>query len=316
MATSAPFGAGAQAQGATEDTVFGQIHGSESLHTREKSDDNTLEGVNGFSHDSSEDGEKVHALARTFTLQSIKNASGEVINPFDGAGNPQLDPTSEKFNYKLWVKNLIGVQSRDPERYPKRVAGISYKNLSAHGFGEATDYQKTFGNYPLEAASLFKRLIGKRERRKIQILRNFDGLVRSGEMLVVLGRPGSGCSTLLKTISGETDGFFVDKDSQINYQGIPMEMMHNDFRGECIYQAEVDVHFPQLTVGQTLEFAAEARAPANRIPGVSRKDYATHMRDVIMAVFGLSHTLNTKVGNDFIRGVSGGERKRVSIAEA
>jgi ABC-type multidrug transport system ATPase subunit len=39
------------------------------------------------------------------------------------------------------------------------------------------------------------------------------------------------------------------------------------------------------------------------------------MRDVIMAVFGLSHTINTKVGNDFIRGVSGGERKRVSIAE-
>lgn len=34
-----------------------------------------------------------------------------------------------------------------------------------------------------------------------------------------------------------------------------------------------------------------------------------------MAVFGLSHTYNTKVGNDFVRGVSGGERKRVSIAE-
>ncbi len=40
------------------------------------------------------------------------------------------------------------------------------------------------------------------------------------------------------------------------------------------------------------------------------------MRDVTMAVFGLTHTLNTKVGNDFVRGVSGGERKRVSIAEA
>jgi ABC-type multidrug transport system ATPase subunit len=34
-----------------------------------------------------------------------------------------------------------------------------------------------------------------------------------------------------------------------------------------------------------------------------------------MAVFGLTHTYNTKVGDDFIRGVSGGERKRVSIAE-
>lgn len=40
------------------------------------------------------------------------------------------------------------------------------------------------------------------------------------------------------------------------------------------------------------------------------------MTDVIMAVFGLSHTYDTKVGNDFVRGVSGGERKRVSIAEA
>ena len=43
--------------------------------------------------------------------------------------------------------------------------------------------------------------------------------------------------------------------------------------------------------------------------------YATHMRDVVLAMFGLTHTLHTKVGNDFIWGVSGGERKRVSIAE-
>ena len=135
-------------------------------------------------------------------------------------------------------------------------------------------------------------------------------------MLVVLGRPGSGCSTLLKTISGETHGFFIDEESEINYQGIPKETMHKDFRGECIYQAEVDVHFPQLTVGQTLNFAALAKAPRNRIPGVSRELYAKHMTEVIMAVFGLSHTFNTKVGNDFVRGVSGGERKRVSIAEA
>jgi ABC-type multidrug transport system ATPase subunit len=39
------------------------------------------------------------------------------------------------------------------------------------------------------------------------------------------------------------------------------------------------------------------------------------MAQVVMAVFGLSHTYNTRVGDDFIRGVSGGERKRVSIAE-
>lgn len=91
--------------------------------------------------------------------------------------------------------------------------------------------------------------------------------------------------------------------------------MHSSFRGEVIYQAETETHFPQLTAGDTLYFAAQARAPANRFPGVSRQQYAEHMRDVVMAVFNLSHTFNTKVGNEYIRGVSGGERKRISIAE-
>lgn len=47
-----------------------------------------------------------------------------------------------------------------------------------------------------------------------------------------------------------------------------MKQMHNDFRGECIYQAEVDVHFPQLTVGQTLEFAARARGMLGKVTRV------------------------------------------------
>lgn len=46
-----------------------------------------------------------------------------------------------------------------------------------------------------------------------------------------------------------------------------------------------------------------------------RSEYCRYIAKVVMAVFGLTHTYNTKVGNDFIRGVSGGERKRVSIAE-
>jgi ABC-type multidrug transport system ATPase subunit len=92
--------------------------------------------------------------------------------------------------------------------------------------------------------------------------------------------------------------------------------MHTDFRGEAIYTAEVDVHFPMLTVGQTLEFAAHARAPRHIPGGLSRNQFALYLRDAMMAVFGISHTVNTRVGNDFIRGVSGGERKRVTIAEA
>ena len=126
----------------------------------------------------------------------------------------------------------------------------------------------------------------------------------------------SGCSTFLKTVAGETSGLYIDDKSHINYQGIAPKQMHKDFRGEAIYTAEVDVHFPMLSVGETLEFAAQARAPRHIPGGISRQEYARYLRDMIMAVFGISHTINTRVGNDFVRGISGGERKRVTIAEA
>lgn len=90
--------------------------------------------------------------------------------------------------------------------------------------------------------------------------------------------------------------------------------MLKQFKGEIVYNQEVDKHFPHLTVGQTLEFAARVRTPQNRLIE-SREEHAKHMAAVIMNIFGLTHTYNTKVGNDFVRGVSGGERKRVSIAE-
>ena len=328
MPSAGVWGAIPQADGVVEDAQEAMQDEGQKLglgHDEPSSSDssdlslkrrNSLSG--GKFDDENEEARQKHVteLARTFTGLSQSQSRDGNINPFLGnIQDPQLDPFSGKFAVRKWVQNMIGITSRDPDKYPGRTAGVSFQNLNVHGFGSPTDYQKTFGNYPLELVSIYNKLRGQKQT-KIQILRNFEGLVQSGEMLVVLGRPGSGCSTLLKTISGETHGFHIDKDSKINYQGIPMDTMHNDFRGECIYQAEVDVHFPQLTVGQTLKFAAEARAPRNRLPGVSREQYAEHMRDVIMAVFGLSHTINTKVGNDFVRGVSGGERKRVSIAEA
>ena len=92
--------------------------------------------------------------------------------------------------------------------------------------------------------------------------------------------------------------------------------MIKNYKGEIVYNQEVDKHFPHLTVGETLEFAARVRTPQQRfIEGLGRETWAKHMAQVVMTMFGLSHTYNTKVGNDFVRGVSGGERKRVSIAE-
>ncbi|KFY53333.1 hypothetical protein V496_07698 [Pseudogymnoascus sp. VKM F-4515 (FW-2607)] len=258
--------------------------------------------------------EELHALARRITMQS--RASVYEANPFDADENSILNPNSPNFQPKAFTKSMLNLQARDPEKWKQRTAGFAFRDLSVYGFGSATDYQKTVGNVVLQAFGMAKKLFGKGKPGKIDILRNMEGVVNHGEMLVVLGPPGSGCSTFLKTIAGETHGFYLDDKSQINYQGIEPKQMHKDFRGEAIYTAEVDVHFPMLTVGQTLEFAAQARSPRHIPGGLTRNQYAAYLRDVMMAVFGISHTVNTRVGNDFIRGVSGGERKRVTIAEA
>jgi ABC-type multidrug transport system ATPase subunit len=252
-------------------------------------------------------------LAKTLTSQSTFTNVPD--SPFGADPDSALDPSSKNFRPRQWVKSMIKLNEAE-NKTPGRTAGIAFRNLNVHGYGAATDYQKDVGNIWLDGIGMVKKVLGLAKPRRIDILRNFEGVVNSGEMLVVLGPPGSGCSTFLKTITGETHGFVVDEGSYLNYQGIPPEKMHKYFRGEAIYTAEVDVHFPMMTVADTLAFAARARAPKNIPGGLSRKEWAEHMRDVVMATFGISHTKNTKVGNDYVRGVSGGERKRVTIAEA
>ena len=308
-------------------TGIGQPGDSEStLATPALHDDHRLsiERRPRFSEDLSHDfpigNEKTHynEMEPELRAKSLSISSqDDFLNPFLGVPpDSSLDPVSPNFSSKVWMSNLYGFMSKDPKRYPQRSVGISFRNLHVYGFGSPTDYQKTVGNIILSVSSLFRWMMGSGKQR-INILKDFNGLIESGEMVLVLGRPGSGCSTLLKTISREIHGFEVGAESKINYQGISPKQMSQQFRGEAIYMAETDVHFPQLTVGQTLLFAAQARAPRdNYFPGVTRDMYSEHMRAVIMATFNLSQTINTNVGNAIVKGVSGGERKRVSIAEA
>jgi ATP-binding cassette subfamily G (WHITE) protein 2 (PDR) len=85
-----------------------------------------------------------------------------------------------------------------------------------------------------------------------------DAFIRPGEVVVVLGRPGSGCTTLLKSIASNTHGFHISEESQISYRGLTPHEVKKNFRGEIVYNAESDIHFPHLTVGQTLLTAASS----------------------------------------------------------
>jgi hypothetical protein len=182
-----------------------------------------------------------------------------------------LNPRGENFNARTWATNLASIAKANGQRF--RQVGLCFQDLHVFGWGTPTDFQKDVGNIWLALPTMVRRLFASKVgQTRIDILHQFDGLIRPGEMCVVLGPPGSGCSTFLKTISGHTNGLHVNPSSYFNYQGISAKEMSSAHRGDYIYTAEVDVHFPMLTVGETLAFAARARCQQEVPLGMSRNE--------------------------------------------
>lgn len=70
-----------------------------------------------------------------------------------------------------------------------------------------------------------------------------------------------------------------------------------------------------MKVSQTLDFVTGTKTPKVRPNAETHEDYQQWLKDSTLDALGISHTKNTMVGNEYVRGVSGGERKRVSLAE-
>lgn len=161
----------------------------------------------------------VQNLARQYTNKS--HASGITgANPFaEHANDPEspLNPNGDKFNARAWARNVVELVSSEGHGF--RTSGIAFQNLNVFGYGAGTDYQKDVANILLDVAGMVRGVLGGARQKRIDILQKFDGVVHKGEMLVVLGPPGSGCSTFLKTISGEMNGIYVEDASYFNYQG-------------------------------------------------------------------------------------------------
>ena len=88
------------------------------------------------------------------------------------------------------------------------------------------------------------------------------------------------------------------------------------YRGQIVMNTEEEVFFPTLTVGQTMDFATQLKIPFHLPDGIeSAEEYRQDMMQFLLESMGISHTYDTKVGNEYVRGVSGGERKRISIIE-
>ncbi|KJE89713.1 ABC transporter [Capsaspora owczarzaki ATCC 30864] len=142
--------------------------------------------------------------------------------------------------------------------------------------------------------------------QKLQVLQGVNGFVEPGDLTLIIGGPSSGKSTLLKALAGRLNSGTISGSVLVNGELVTDTENYNRI---CGYIPQNDVHIPTLTVGETLKFAAELQLPED----MPAEDKLIHVR-AILKLLGLEHTENTLVGNPLIRGVSGGEKKRVTIA--
>lgn len=136
------------------------------------------------------------------------------------------------------------------------------------------------------------------------ILNGITGMASPGEILAILGPSGSGKSTFLNALAGRLQGHTLTGTVLANNKKLSKPVQKRTG-----FVTQDDVLYPHLTVRETLIFCSLLRLPVT----LSKKEKISIAESVISEL-GLQKCENTIIGNTFMRGVSGGERKRVSIA--
>ncbi|KAL2332416.1 hypothetical protein Fmac_019997 [Flemingia macrophylla] len=176
------------------------------------------------------------------------------------------------------------------------------------------------------------------KKKRVTILKDVSGIIKPRRMTLLLGPPSSGKTTLLLALSGKLDKS-LKVSGRVTYNGHGM----NEFvpQRTAAYISQHDVHIGEMTVRETLAFSARCQGVGSRYDMLSelcRREKAANIKpdpdlDVLMKasaaegqessivtdytlkILGLDICADTMVGNEMLRGISGGQRKRVTTGE-
>ena len=272
-----------------------------------------------LSHTRSKSINRREGLTRTTTGKSAKSelppgTKQSIQDPDLEAGQEEADHV--EFDLGPFMREGH-FDKRTAEGESAKKVGVVFKNLTVKGVAISSASMKnlpeaimgTFGPDLYRLVCRFIPALNFNKTPPLKTLTNdFTGVARPGEMTLVLGRPGSGCTTFLKAIANKRSDY-ASVTGEVSYGGISAEEQRKHYRGEVAYNPEDDQHLPNLNVLQTLKFSLMNKTKKRE------KGEIDIITDALMKMFGISHTAKTLVGNEMVRGISGGERKRVSIAE-
>ncbi|XP_027349245.1 ABC transporter G family member 39-like [Abrus precatorius] len=176
------------------------------------------------------------------------------------------------------------------------------------------------------------------KKRKIHILKDLSGIVKPSRMTLLLGPPGAGKTTLLLALAGMLDNN-LRASGRITYCGHSM----NEFvaKKTCAYIGQHDLHCGELTVRETLDFSGRYLGVGTRydmLEEILRREKQAGIKpdpeidvfmkaiaisgqktnlitDYFLKVLGLDICADIKIGDNMRRGISGGEKKRVTTGE-
>ncbi|KAL2533799.1 ABC transporter G family member 23 [Abeliophyllum distichum] len=197
--------------------------------------------------------------------------------------------------------------SGSPEESTSQSSSSHHSPLQHHQSKSVYKLCITNLSYTIHQNASISKLIfhGTKRDKPINILKSVSFTARSSEILAVVGPSGTGKSTLLRVVSGRVrDRDFDPKSISLNDHAITSQAQ---LRKVCGFVAQEDTLLPLLTVKETLMFSAKFR-----LKEMSEREREDRVEG-LMQELGLVHVADSFVGDEENRGISGGEKKRVSI---
>ncbi|KAL0330857.1 UNVERIFIED_CONTAM: Pleiotropic drug resistance protein 1 [Sesamum angustifolium] len=241
---------------------------------------------------------------------------------------------NEKFLLKL--RNRIDRVGID---MPTIEVRYEHLNIDAEAYS-ASRALPTFINFNINMIEGFLNSLHILPSRKkpFTILKDVSGIIKPCRMTLLLGPPSSGKTTLLLALAGKLDPA-LKVSGRVTYNGHGMEEFVP--QRTAAYISQHDLHIGEMTVRETLAFSARCQGVGSRyemLAELSRREKAANIKpdpdvdiymkaaategdaanvvtDYIIKVLGLDVCADTLVGDEMIRGISGGQKKRVTTGE-
>ncbi|KAM3747770.1 hypothetical protein ACB098_05G059600 [Castanea mollissima] len=255
---------------------------------------------------------------------------------------------------KSLVERLVKVPEEDNEKFLYKIkdrferVGITIPTIEVHFEHLNVEAEVHVGsralptvlNFPVNIVEGFLNNLHilPHAKKHLSILQDVSGVIKPSRMTLLLGPPSSGKTTLLLALAGQLDPD-LKFSGEVSYNGHEM----NEFvpQRTAAYVSQYDLHLGEMTVRETLAFSARCQGVGSRYEMLAElerrekeanikpdpdvdiymKAVATEGQDVnvvtdyFLKVLGLEVCADTLVGNQMLRGISGGQRKRVTTGE-